>query len=206
MLNRHLLKFSSSSLRTTNPFVFLPLTTTTISSSLFHSTQLLLGTRPGTVLKWDDERLFGFIKDDETGDQYFCHKKDLKVDGSRAIIFLKPEEKVTFDIADNPIRGPGAKKCVNVTQGDGTPFGRATGTPVVMNRRRVSGFVSYMKIGSSFGFLTADDEKESRIFFHARDVKSGHGPLYHRDRVIFDILADEEREGKAKAVLIEKKK
>ena len=200
MLNRrtgiNLFRFSSSS--------------SFCSASVFlRPTQLLLGSRPGTVSKWDDQKLFGFITDDETGDQFFCHKKDLRVDGggrSRATISLKPEEKVGFDLAENPIRGPGAKKCVNVTHADGTPFGRGTTTgkpaTVVTNRRRVNGFVSYLKIGSSYGFLTADDDKESRIFFHAKDVKNG--PLYHRDRVIFDILADEEREGTAKAVMVEK--
>lgn len=159
-------------------------------------------TRKGTVLSWFENRSFGLVQDDETGNSLFCHKNSLIVDGSRSIIFLTPKERVAFDLADNPVKGPNGKKCVNVRREDGTPFGQATGSPMVLNVRGATGAVCFMKIGSSYGFITVDDDPGSKIFFHGKDVKNG--PVYQGDRVVFDLIPDKTKEGKAKAISIMK--
>jgi cold shock CspA family protein len=171
--------------------------------NLFAASGPLLAARTGKVVHWDDKKLFGFILDDETGDQLFCHKSDLVADGTSTILFLKPEERVSYELAENPKRGPGAKKCVNVTQADGTPFGKGSNAPVALNIRGATGIVCHMKIGSPYGFVSTDTDPDSKIFFHARDVKGGQ-PLYKGDKVLFDVVPDRWKEGKPRAISLQK--
>ncbi len=157
----------------------------------------------GTVRAWMENGRFGFVRDDATGKDLYVHHSDLVCDHSRAIVFLKPDERVRYEVANNPARGPDQRKCVKVTQIDGTPFGMASNTPLELNIRGASGVVCFMKIGSSYGFVSTDGDPNSKIFFHARDV-IGAEPLYQNERVTFDVVPDKYKQGKPRAISIRK--
>ncbi|MBR5951205.1 MAG: excalibur calcium-binding domain-containing protein [Actinomycetaceae bacterium] len=64
----------------------------------------------GTIVKWNDERGFGFIKEDVTGSEIFAHIKDFK---KRAV--PKVGEKVLFGIGHDK---SGRKKACDVLFAD----------------------------------------------------------------------------------------
>ncbi|MDB3907589.1 cold-shock protein [Crocinitomicaceae bacterium] len=56
--------------------------------------------KTGTVKFFNNEKGFGFIKEDETGNDVFVHKTGL-------IDNIREDDKVSFEIEDNP-KGPSA--------------------------------------------------------------------------------------------------
>ena len=53
----------------------------------------------GTVKWFSDEKGFGFVKQDNGGDDLFAHFSAIKMDGFKTLI---EGQKVKFDIADGP--------------------------------------------------------------------------------------------------------
>lgn len=69
----------------------------------------------GKVKLWVDDRGFGFIVAD-TGPEYFVHRTDLEPPGrcnEDGRLSLEPEERVSFEVVDNP-RKPNGKKAARV--------------------------------------------------------------------------------------------
>lgn len=58
--------------------------------------QELSGTRQGTVKWFNDQKGYGFITDEESGDDVFVHFTAIQASGFRS---LKEGEAVTFDVA-----------------------------------------------------------------------------------------------------------
>ena len=86
----------------------------------------------GTIAKWNDERGFGFIKEDVTGSEIFAHVKDFK---KRAV--PKVGEKVLFGIGHDK---SGRKKACEVLFADRAQQSRsASSGPALPRKNRRSG-------------------------------------------------------------------
>ncbi len=64
----------------------------------------------GTVKWFNNEKGYGFIENDETGDDIFVHFSAIQIDGFKT---LKEGQKTTFDIEDDP-KNVDKKRAVNV--------------------------------------------------------------------------------------------
>lgn len=65
----------------------------------------------GKVKFWVDDRGFGFIISD-SGPEYFVHRTDLEAPGhcnTEGRLTLSPDERVSFEVVDNPRKGDGKK-------------------------------------------------------------------------------------------------
>lgn len=64
----------------------------------------------GTVKWFNNDKGYGFIANDEGGDDVFVHFSAIMIDGFRT---LKEGQKVTFDIEDDP-KNPDKLRATNV--------------------------------------------------------------------------------------------
>ena len=64
----------------------------------------------GTVKWFNPEKGFGFIANDEGGDDVFVHFSAIQVEGFKT---LNEGQKVTFDVEDDP-KNPAKKRAANV--------------------------------------------------------------------------------------------
>jgi len=65
----------------------------------------------GKVKFWRDEQGYGFIATDG-GLEYFVHRTDLEAPGrcnDDGRLTLSPDERVSFEVVDNPRKGNGKK-------------------------------------------------------------------------------------------------
>lgn len=65
----------------------------------------------GKVKFFQDDRGFGFILSD-AGPEYFVHRTDLEAPGrcnDDGRLTLSPDERVSFEVVDNPRKGNGKK-------------------------------------------------------------------------------------------------
>lgn len=65
----------------------------------------------GKIKFFDDVRGFGFVLAD-IGDEYFVHRTDLEAPGrcnTDGRLTLVPDERVSFEVVDNPRKGNGKK-------------------------------------------------------------------------------------------------
>ncbi|WP_312015131.1 cold shock domain-containing protein [Bradyrhizobium lablabi] len=63
----------------------------------------------GKVKFFTDEKGFGFIMPDDGGPEVFVHRTDL----ARSLNILLSDQRVSYELIDNPRRG-GGKKAANV--------------------------------------------------------------------------------------------
>ncbi len=64
----------------------------------------------GTVKWFNNEKGYGFLANDEGGDDVFVHFSSIMIDGFKT---LKEGQKVTFDIEDDP-KNPDKMRAANV--------------------------------------------------------------------------------------------
>ena len=64
----------------------------------------------GTVKWFNNDKGYGFIANDEGGDDVFVHFSSIQIDGFKT---LKEGQKVTFDIEDDP-KNEDKKRAANV--------------------------------------------------------------------------------------------
>lgn len=64
----------------------------------------------GTVKWFNNDKGYGFIANDEGGDDVFVHFSSIQIDGFKT---LKEGQKVTFDIEDDP-KNVDKKRAANV--------------------------------------------------------------------------------------------
>lgn len=64
----------------------------------------------GTVKWFNNDKGYGFIANDEGGDDVFVHFSSIMIDGFKT---LKEGQKVTFDIEDDP-KNENKKRAANV--------------------------------------------------------------------------------------------
>ena len=64
----------------------------------------------GTVKWFNNEKGYGFIENDEGGNDVFVHFSSIQIDGFKT---LKEGQKVTFDIEDDP-KNENKKRAANV--------------------------------------------------------------------------------------------
>lgn len=106
----------------------------------------------GTVLWFDPDKGFGFIKPDDEGEDVFVHLSSL-VDAS----FLDEGQKVEFALAEGP-RGPQAERV------------RGIADPADADALVFTGTVHWFDQEKGFGFLTPDD-----VFVHFSAISGGTG-------------------------------
>jgi len=64
----------------------------------------------GTVKWFNNDKGYGFIANDEGGDDVFVHFSSIQIEGFKT---LKEGQKVTFDIEDD-LKNPDKKRAANV--------------------------------------------------------------------------------------------
>lgn len=64
----------------------------------------------GTVKWFNNDKGYGFIANDEGGDDVFVHFSSIQIEGFKT---LKEGQKVTFEIEDDP-KNPDKKRATNV--------------------------------------------------------------------------------------------
>lgn len=64
----------------------------------------------GTVKWFSNDKGYGFIENEEGGDDLFVHFSSIEIDGFKT---LKEGQKVTFDIEDDP-KNSSKKRAANV--------------------------------------------------------------------------------------------
>lgn len=64
----------------------------------------------GTVKWFNNDKGYGFIENDEGGNDVFVHFSSIQIDGFKT---LKEGQKVTFDIEDDP-KNENKKRAANV--------------------------------------------------------------------------------------------
>lgn len=172
----------------------------------------------GTVRMWREGKNFGFIDDDETGRSMFVHADDcVFADPVSPRKCIAEGERVEFKSVRDTKRNDGSKRCTNVTLvgGASLPAGpfesnqmrrrdrdrdpardRARDPPQLdlAGKRGVAGSIA--SIRGRFGFIQIESaDKPQSIFFHASGVVPG-ATLSVGDRVTFDIVLDEAKNGK----------
>jgi cold shock CspA family protein len=64
----------------------------------------------GTVLRYRDERRFGFVKSDDQTGEFFFLQSDIQMRGFKTV---NPGDRVTFDLVKDD-RKPGQMKAANI--------------------------------------------------------------------------------------------
>merc|ERR1712107_327099 len=144
----------------------------------------------GIIMRWQEDRGFGFIRPSKGGDDVFCHAT--QVQGGEQ---LGPGDKVSFVNEYNEMRGNYAASNVKLlekgtgeipTDGPSTNAVEAKGQLTTWNSER------------GFGFIRPDDGSEEDVFAHVSALEGGEGSVKEGDLVSF-IKDFDERKGKAKA-------
>ena len=63
----------------------------------------------GKIVQWNDEKGFGFITPEGSGEDLFAHFSAIQMNGFKT---LKEGQKVAFEIA----QGPKGKQALNITE------------------------------------------------------------------------------------------
>lgn len=147
------------------------------------------------MIKFDEEKGFGFVKPDKGDEDVFVHFSQLPRDYQRGGgSTLNPGDRVTFDLDIDPAKG---KKCAKNLQ---VETGGGRGGPPAGTGRGVTGVVKNFEDEKGFGFLTQDNGG-SDVFVHFSALpknyqRGGDNSLAEGDRVMFDIEADDKKGGK----------
>ncbi|KAJ9457233.1 Cold shock domain-containing protein 4 [Diplonema papillatum] len=88
---------------------------------MFKLTRLVLGTHTGKVVRWLDNKGFGFIQRADNDAEVFVHQTSIRMRGFRS---LAEQQDVEFDVETDHM---GREKAINVTAPGGEdpkPFAR----------------------------------------------------------------------------------
>ncbi|CAK9042216.1 Cold shock-like protein CspE (CSP-E) [Durusdinium trenchii] len=162
------------------------------------------GRLKGAVLKFDEEKGFGFIKPERGNEDIFVHFTSLPRECQRGgSSVLRQGDRVSFDLEIDPKKG---KPCAKNVQLEGGAGGGAAGGGGYVQRGAWgggagprSGSVSNWDSEKGFGFITPDGGDKD-LFMHFSSLprsyqRGGEFTLQVGDRVSFDIEFDD-RKGK----------
>ena len=88
---------------------------------MFRLTKFCMGTNSGRVVRWLDNKGFGFIQRADNDGEVFVHQSAIRMQGFRS---LAEQQDVEFDVESDHM---GREKAINVTAvggGDPKPYAR----------------------------------------------------------------------------------
>jgi len=177
----------------------------------------------GSVVRWNADKGFGFIKPHDGGEDLFCHASGLR-DGDGSV---QDGDDVTFKITYDERKGKDRATDVAVSGGGGRGGGGRRGggrsrsrsggrggggrrdrSPPPRSRggggggRGGSGTGEMLRWNhdKGFGFLKPDSG-DADLFVHASSLLDGEGSVQEGDRVTFEVAYDD-RKGKDHAVKV----
>jgi CspA family cold shock protein len=153
----------------------------------------VVGQGKGTVKFFNAAKGFGFIQQDEGGEDVFVHISAVERAGLEG---LAEGQQLEFTLVD---RGGKVSASDLVAVGDVIAVPKREVTPQrELTGERATGTVKFFNAMKGFGFITRDDGQPD-AFVHISAVKnSGLDELAEGDRLEFDIEVD--RRGKYSAV------
>eukprot|EP00438_Fugacium_kawagutii_P019287 Skav217190 [mRNA] locus=scaffold557:65483:69174:+ [translate_table: standard] len=155
------------------------------------------GRSKGAILKYDEEKGFGFIKPDRGNEDIFVHFSSLPREYQRGGgSVLQPGDRVIFDNEMDPKKGKPCAKNVQIEGGGGGGYGAPRGGGGG-GGGRAQGSVSNWDGEKGFGFI-APDGGDKDLFVHFSSLprsyqRGGEFTLAAGDRVSFDIEFDERK-------------
>lgn len=157
------------------------------------------GRSRGAVLKFEDEKGFGFIKPDRGDEDVFVHFSQLPRNYQRGGgSTLQAGDRVVFDLEIDPAKGKKCAKNIQVEMGGGS--GGTAKALMDGASRGVVGTVKNFEDEKGFGFISQENGG-SDVFVHFSSLpknyqRGGDCSLSAGDRVMFDIEADDKKGGK----------
>jgi len=131
----------------------------------------------GVIIRWNDERGFGFIHPAKGGDDVFCHASNL-VQGEAP----GPRDKVSFVNEYNEMRGKSEATNVRILeQGTGELPREGPGESAVEGKGQMLRWNSER----GFGFIRQDDGSEEDLFAHVSALVGGEGSVKDGDLVSY---------------------